>query len=117
VLGTSINLITPPENAELFGRIAANGAVIAQFPFHRPEDKPSFPNRTRIAVGLTLGTMVVEANLTSGALITANFVVQDARTGGRGSRAIQGRAHPAPRPARGRPVAYYAFKVIQQSII
>ena len=63
----------PPENAELFERIAANGAVISQFPFNRPADKQSFPIRNRIVAGMTLGTVVVEANLTSGALITANF--------------------------------------------
>lgn len=73
VLGTGINLVTPPENAKLFEQIAANGAVITQFPFNRPGDKQSFPIRNRIVAGMTLGTVVVEANLTSGALITANF--------------------------------------------
>jgi DNA processing protein len=73
VLGTGINLVTPPENAELFERIAVNGAIITQFPFNRPPDKQSFPIRNRIVAGMTLGTVVVEANLTSGALITANF--------------------------------------------
>ncbi len=73
VLGTGINLVTPPENAKLFEQIAANGAVVTQFPFNRPGDKQSFPIRNRIVAGMTLGTVVVEANLTSGALITANF--------------------------------------------
>jgi DNA processing protein len=73
VLGTGINLIFPPENAELYERIAANGAVITQFAFNRPPDKQSFPIRNRIVAGMTLGTVVVEANLTSGALITSNF--------------------------------------------
>ena len=73
VLGTGINIVFPPENAELFERIAATGAVITQFPFNRPADKQSFPIRNRIVAGMTLGTVVVEANLTSGALITANF--------------------------------------------
>ncbi len=73
VLGTGINLVAPPENAELFQRIAANGAVITQFPFNRPADKQSFPIRNRIVAGMTMGTVVVEANLASGALITANF--------------------------------------------
>jgi DNA processing protein len=73
VLGTGINLIFPPENKELYERIASNGAVITQFPFNRQADKQSFPIRNRIVAGMTLGTVVVEANLTSGALITANF--------------------------------------------
>ncbi len=79
VLGTGINLIFPPENAELFERIAENGAIITQFPFNRPADKQSFPIRNRIVAGMTLGTVVVEANLTSGALITANMAVEAGR--------------------------------------
>ena len=79
VLGTGINLVFPPENAELFERIAANGAVVTQFPFNRPADKQSFPIRNRIVAGMTLGTLVVEANLTSGALITANMAVEYGR--------------------------------------
>jgi DNA processing protein len=79
VLGTGINLVFPPENRELFERIAASGAVITQFPFNRNADKQSFPIRNRIVSGMTLGTVVVEANLTSGALITANMAVEHGR--------------------------------------
>jgi DNA processing protein len=67
VLGMGINLVFPTENAELFERIAAHGAVITQFPFNRPADKQSFPIRNRILAAMTLGTVVVEANSTSGA--------------------------------------------------
>lgn len=73
VLGTGINLVFPAENAELFERIAGQGAVLTQFPFNRKADKQSFPIRNRIVAGMTLGTVVVEANLTSGALITARM--------------------------------------------
>ncbi|HWQ93853.1 MAG TPA: DNA-processing protein DprA [Clostridia bacterium] len=73
VLGTGINVIWPAENKELFERVAASGAVITQFAFNRPGDKQSFPIRNRIVAGMTLGTVVIEANLSSGALITANF--------------------------------------------
>lgn len=79
VLGTGINVIFPPENAELYDRVAANGAVVTQFPFNRPGDKQSFPIRNRIVAGMTLGTVVVEANLTSGSLITANFAAEYGR--------------------------------------
>ncbi|MBM3829240.1 MAG: DNA-protecting protein DprA [Verrucomicrobia bacterium] len=79
VLGTGINIVFPPENAELFERIAASGAIITQFPFNRPADKQSFPIRNRIVAGMTLGTVVVEANLTSGALITANLATDYGR--------------------------------------
>jgi DNA processing protein len=79
VLGTAINVVFPPENAELFERIAAHGAVISQFPFNRNGDRQSFAIRNRIVAGMTLGTVVVEANLTSGALITANFATEYGR--------------------------------------
>jgi len=79
VLGTGINIIFPAENAPLFERIAANGAIITQFPFNRQADKQSFPIRNRIVAGMTLGTVVIEAHLTSGALITANFATEYGR--------------------------------------
>ena len=79
VLGTGINLIWPSENKELFERVADHGALVTQFPFNRPGDKQSFPIRNRIVAGMTLGTVVVEANLTSGALITANFAAEYGR--------------------------------------
>lgn len=79
VLGTGINIVFPAENRELFERIAANGAVITQFPFNRQADKQSFPIRNRIVAGMTLGTVVVEATLNSGALITAHFATEYGR--------------------------------------
>jgi DNA processing protein len=79
VLGTGINLVFPPENAGLFERITGNGAVITQFPFNRPADRQSFPIRNRIVAGMTLGTVVVEASMTSGALITSNMAVDYGR--------------------------------------
>src|ERR1051325_8125108 len=79
VLGTGINVVFPPENAELFERIAASGALVTQFPFNRNGDRQSFAIRNRIIAGMTLGTVVVEANLTSGALITANFATEYGR--------------------------------------
>jgi DNA processing protein len=79
LLGTGINIVFPPENAELFERIATNGALITQYPFNRKADKQSFAIRNRIVAGMTLGTVVVEANLTSGALITANFATEYGR--------------------------------------
>jgi DNA processing protein len=79
VLGTGINIVFPPENCELFERITASGAVISQYPFNRKADKQSFAIRNRIVAGMTLGTVVVEANMTSGALITANFATEYGR--------------------------------------
>lgn len=79
VLGTGINIVFPPENKELFERIAENGAVVSQFPFNRNGDKQSFAIRNRIVAGMTLGTVVVEADLNSGALITSNFAIEYGR--------------------------------------
>ncbi len=79
VLGTGINVVFPPENQELFERAAANGAVITQFPFNRNGDRQSFAIRNRIIAGMTLGTVIVEADLHSGALITANFATEYGR--------------------------------------
>jgi DNA processing protein len=79
VLGNGINLVFPPENGELFERITGQGAVLTQFPFNRRADKQSFPIRNRIVAGMTLGTVVVEANLASGALITANMAIDNGR--------------------------------------
>lgn len=79
VLGTGINIVFPSENVALFEKISESGAVITQFPFNRNADKQSFPIRNRIVAGMTLGTVVVEANLSSGALITANFANEAGR--------------------------------------
>ena len=79
VLGTGINLVFPSENVELFEQIAAQGALVTQFPFNRKADKQSFPIRNRLVAGMTLGTVVVEANLTSGALITARMAADNGR--------------------------------------
>lgn len=79
VLGTGINLVFPPENKELFERIVANGALVTQFPFNRNGDRQSFAIRNRIIAGMTLGTVVVEADLHSGALITSNFATEYGR--------------------------------------
>ena len=80
VLGTGINHVYPAENAQLFERITSNGALITQFPFNRPGDRQSFPIRNRIVAGMTLGCVVVEAALTSGALITCNMALDNGRS-------------------------------------
>ncbi len=79
VLGTGINVVFPAENGALFERIAGQGAVVTQFPFNRRGDRQSFAIRNRIVAGMTLGTVVVEAGLSSGALITANMAVDQGR--------------------------------------
>jgi len=79
VLGTGLNIVFPSENRDLFERIAAQGALLTQFPFNRNPDRQSFAIRNRIVAGMTLGTVVVEADLNSGALITSNFATEYGR--------------------------------------
>jgi len=79
VLGTGINIVFPPENKDLFERITENGALVTQFPFNYKANKQSFAIRNRLVAGMTLGTVVVEADLHSGALITANFATEYGR--------------------------------------
>lgn len=73
VLGTNIDIAYPPGNAGLMRRIAASGAVVSEHAPGTPPHAGRFPQRNRIVAGLTLGTLVVEAQQVSGALITARL--------------------------------------------
>jgi len=79
VLGCGIDIIYPPENRELFQRVAAQGAVLSEFPLTTPPDSDHFPIRNRIISGLSLGVAVVEATLRSGSLITARLALDQNR--------------------------------------
>lgn len=67
----------PPEHAELQARIAERGAVVSEAPWGTAPQSRHFPRRNRIIAGLALGTIVIEAALRSGTLITAR-IAQDA---------------------------------------
>lgn len=80
VLGGGLDCLFPPENAELAAHITGQGAVISEYPFGRQPDKTTFPVRNRIVSGMSLGVVVVEADVTSGAMITARQAMEQGRT-------------------------------------
>jgi len=79
VLGSGLDFIYPAENKKLVSEIEKSGAILTEYPFGTKPDASNFPKRNRIISGLTLGTLVVEAGAKSGALITANFAVEQGR--------------------------------------
>lgn len=79
VLGNGVRSVYPPEHRQLADRIAARGAVLSDFHPDAPPDGPNFPARNRLISGLSLGVVVVEAPMRSGALITVDFAADQGR--------------------------------------
>lgn len=79
VLGTGIDVVYPPRNAQLAEEITLHGVMVTEFPIGAPPARENFPRRNRIISGLARGVLVVEAAISSGSLITARTAVDQGR--------------------------------------
>lgn len=79
ILGSGLDVMYPAENEKLAQDIAAHGAVLSEYAFGAKPDAVNFPRRNRIISGLSLGVLVIEAGLESGAMITANLALEHNR--------------------------------------
>jgi DNA processing protein len=79
ILGCGIDVVFPAENKKLFDEIAEHGALVTEFSVGTIPEKFNFPLRNRIIAAMSRGTLVIEAPIKSGALITADLALQTNR--------------------------------------
>lgn len=91
VVGTGLDRVYPKQHFDLAHRIAQRGVLLSEYPLGTPPLSSNFPRRNRIIAGLSRGTLVVEAALKSGSLITARLASEQ----GKDVFAIPGSIHTA----------------------
>ena len=79
VIGSGLDVIYPPENANLYSMIGNKGLLLSEYPLMSRPLKLHFPYRNRIIAGLSHGVCVIEAKEKSGSLITANLALSENR--------------------------------------
>jgi len=79
VVGTGLDIVYPAKHRELAHQIVERGLILSEFPLGTPSKPQNFPKRNRIISGLSLGCLVVEANVQSGSQITARMAAEQGR--------------------------------------
>jgi DNA processing protein len=79
VIGTGLDRVYPRQHLQLAHRIAERGMIVSEFPLGTPPLQQNFPRRNRLIAGLSQGTLVVEAALQSGSLITARLASEQGK--------------------------------------
>ncbi len=79
ILGCGIDIIYPPENKDLYNQLIDTGSLLTEFFPGTPPLKSNFPARNRIISGMSMGVVVIEAGIKSGALITGEFALNQNR--------------------------------------
>ena len=79
VVGTGLDIVYPSKHRDLAHQIASQGLMLSEFAIGTPSRPENFPQRNRIISGLSLGCLVVEANIHSGSLVTAKFATEQGR--------------------------------------
>jgi DNA processing protein len=79
IVGTGQDKVYPAANRDLAHLLAQQGALISEFPLGTPPLAANFPRRNRLISGMSLGSLVVEASLQSGSLITARLALEQGR--------------------------------------